>query len=343
MTTDDINIIHCSIDDVGKCLPELPVYIICDRNVKDIALKTGVKPRATLEIEASENNKTISTIEKINRWLMDNGADRNALILGIGGGITTDMVGFAASVYKRGVRFAFLPTTLLSQVDAAIGGKNGVNLDSYKNIIGVFRQPEATFICHEALRGLPFSELVSGSAELLKTFIIKNKDKNYEKAVRLFSSMDPSKDDALMEHSGILGDLVTQAAKVKAWIAGHDPQEKGERMVLNLGHTFAHAIEKLSEEKISHGQAVAMGIILAAKLSERLGTAKHGFCARLESDFRACGLETDCPFPIHDLAVAMTKDKKAESGIIHFILPLRIGRVEIRDIRPEDVVRLLEN
>ena len=362
-----INIIHCSIFETGKRLSRwlvpseayasrpnrvngLPegqatqnnsaIFIVCDRNVNWVVEKTGLKPTAVLEIEASEQAKSLDTVLEIDRWLMEQGADRNAFVMGIGGGITTDMVGFAASVYKRGVRFGFIPTTLLSQVDAAIGGKNGVNLDSYKNMIGVFRQPEMTFICPEPLETLPYSQIVSGAAELLKTFIIDNEGDNYEKAVALLSEIQGKPFNA---YSKALNDLVAAAAMIKAGIAGRDPEEHGERRLLNLGHTFAHAIEKKSGESISHGNAVAMGMIMAARLAEKTGLAKSGFTGQLEKDFKACGLPIECPIPVTDLADAMNKDKKAEGSVIHFVLPLAIGHVETRDFDTGQVVKLLED
>ena len=362
-----INIIHCPIAEVGNwlsgkgCPPgglrfapctgkrpseghpfpkEKEIFVICDKNVRWVVEKTGVKPAAVLEIKASEQAKSLDTVLEVDRWLMEQGADRNAFVLGIGGGITTDMVGFAASVYKRGVRFGFIPTTLLSQVDAAIGGKNGVNLDSYKNMIGVFRQPEVTFICPEPLETLQYSQIVSGAAELLKTFIINNEGENYEKSVALLSGIH---DKPFNDYSEALNDLVASAAMVKAGIVERDPEEHGERRLLNLGHTFAHAIEKKSEESISHGNAVAIGIIMAARLSEKTGLAKPGFAELLENDFKACGLPVECPFSIQELADAMKKDKKADGNIIHFVLPLGIGHVETRDFDTGQVVKLLED
>ncbi len=202
-------------------------------------------------IEATEERKTLATVLEIEEWLLEKGADREAFVLGAGGGITTDLVGFAASVYKRGVRFGFIPTTLLSQVDAAIGGKNGVNLDSYKNIIGVIRQPEMTFICPEPLETLPYPQILSGAAELLKTFIINNKGNEYERAVNMLMNIhdrasEGAAEAAVLEYSETFRELIAAAAKVKAGIAGRDPNERGERRLLNLGHTFAHAIEKNS-------------------------------------------------------------------------------------------------
>ena len=151
--------------------------------IADILHEKGVPG---MLIDAAECLKTMDTVMEICTWLLEQGADRDALVLAIGGGITSDMVGFAASIYKRGVRFAYVPTTLLAQVDAAIGGKTGVNLENYKNILGVIRQPEFTYLCPHALESLSQRDFLSGEAEVLKTFIIEDEG-NYEKAVALFS------------------------------------------------------------------------------------------------------------------------------------------------------------
>lgn len=314
------------------------MFVVCDRNVFGICQRLHLPARGICQIEATESNKIVDTVLGICRWLLEQGADRKAFVLGVGGGITTDISGFAASIYKRGVRFGFLPTTLLSQVDAAIGGKNGVNLDSYKNMLGIIRQPEMTFICPEVLETLSEKEITSGAAELLKTFIIRNDNGNYEKAVQTLSEWQKSSGSL----SG-LGSLVGAAAQVKADIAGRDPNEHGERRLLNLGHTFAHAIEKNSKEKIAHGHAVAMGIILAARLSEALGLAQNGFADSLEADFKSCGLPTECPFSVKELADAMRKDKKADGDIIHFVLPLAIGKVETRDLSVDAAIDALSH
>ena len=332
-----INIIECPLAEVRNRLEAFgEIFIVCDRNVFGICQRLHLPARGIYQIEATESNKIVDTVLGICRWLLEQGADRKAFVLGIGGGITTDIAGFAASIYKRGVRFGFLPTTLLAQVDAAIGGKNGVNLDSYKNMLGIIRQPEMTFICPEVLETLSEKEVTSGAAELLKTFIIRDDNGNYENAVRMLSEWRKSAGSL----SG-LGNLVGAAAHVKAAIAGRDPNEHGERRLLNLGHTFAHAIEKNSKEKIAHGHAVAMGIILAARLSEALGLAQNGFADSLETDFKACGLPTECPFSVDELADAMRKDKKADGGIVHFVLPIAIGNVEIRDLSVDAAVDAL--
>jgi 3-dehydroquinate synthetase len=254
-------------------------------------------------------------------------------VLAIGGGITTDLAGFAASIYKRGVRYANLPTTLLAQVDAAIGGKTGVNFDNYKNMLGVIVQPVFTVICADALRTLPHRDFLSGAAEMLKTFLIENEDENYGKAVRCLSGSGDG-----------LQDLVFAAAAVKAGVVSRDPFEQGERRKLNLGHTFAHAIEHEARQRgndVTHGEAVAMGMILAARLSDATGLST-GMEARLTQDFTAVGLPVACPYPLETLAAAMDKDKKAEGGLVHFVLPERIGSVVIRDLKVDEVIKTLK-
>ena len=182
---------------------------------------------------------------------------------------------------------------------------------------------------------------MSGAAELLKTFIIDNSKGLYGKAVETLSGIRRA-GGIIKEYSESLNFLIAEAALVKAGIAGRDPFEKGERRLLNLGHTFAHAIEKMSGERIAHGEAVSVGIILAARLAERLDVAEKGLADRLEADFKACGMMVDCPFQIEELTAAMRKDKKAEGDIIHFVLPSVIGSVSVKDLSPDEATRLLQ-
>ena len=346
------------------------VWIVCDRNVWEQVgspvserlrgghvnsgdgLSVCNKLLGVSIIDASEANKTMETIESVVGDMLVAGADRNVLVLGIGGGITTDLAGFVASIYKRGVRFAFVPTTLLAQVDAAIGGKNGVNFRSYKNMIGVIRQPEFTYIYNESLKTLPQRAFLSGVAELLKTFIIADADAYNDVVGRLkaWKANDLDADCSSEKDGGRsipeIGDLAARAAEIKASIVEQDPEEHGLRRVLNLGHTFAHAIEKLSSGRWSHGEAVAVGIILAARLAESLSDkvtdseglpfiCEEGLGARLERDFKAIGLPTECPYTLKEMSDAMSKDKKAEGDRINFILPARIGSVKIVKINIE--------
>lgn len=372
------------ITDVAGYLKGYPaVFVVADRQVKSSAeqvVKAHVEqkledtlphPSNLLLLDVSEKNKSMSTVLEICKWLMDNDAGRNALLLAIGGGITTDMAGFAASIYKRGIRFAYVPTTFLSQVDAAIGGKTGVNFENYKNILGVIRQPEFTYVCPEVLGTLPYRDFLSGTAELLKTFIIDNTGNNYEKAVEVLSEIHGSIDrkQAITSHLAEIEGLAAEAARIKAGIVERDEFERGERRKLNLGHTFAHAIESVSmsghngaESGVTHGEAVAMGMIMAAKASERYynpasespsrreniagqndtetSEEAESLSSRLARDFSRCGLPTECPFPPESLSGAMKKDKKAENGIVHFVLIRAIGDVRIEDLPVESLYSL---
>lgn len=320
------------LSEVTALLAAYPsVFLVYDWNIEPYALPLAQAIHAPAKaVEAREAGKTLDTVLTICDWLLESGADRQSLLLAVGGGITTDMAGFAACIYKRGIRFAFIPTTLLAQVDAAIGGKTGVNFEGYKNMLGVIRQPEFTYICPQVLESLPYPVFLSGAAELLKTFIIDNRSGGYAHAVDLLTELHARRSSQPLrpEDKPRLGALIHAAAAVKAGIVGRDPEERGERRKLNLGHTFAHAIEKLSGGAIAHGEAVAIGILLAARLAEALHIPEaSGLAARLEADFRACGLPVDCPFPLGELEDAMAKDKKAEGGSIRFIVPEGIGSV----------------
>ncbi|MCR5003629.1 MAG: 3-dehydroquinate synthase [Bacteroidales bacterium] len=344
-----------SVKDAAQYLLPYPeVFIVCDRHVVSYAkiVEDGLAHagnfKGTLVIEATEEKKTMDTVLKICAFLLSRGASRKAMVFAIGGGITTDMAGFAASIYKRGCRFAYLPTTLLSQVDAAIGGKTGVNYESLKNMLGVIRQPDFTFECPEVLETLPYRDFVSGTAELLKTFIIDDSANLYGKTVNVLSQINNASDKAaaIKENRDALVQMIEAAAAVKAGVVSRDQFECGERRKLNLGHTFAHAIEHEARVKnvdIAHGEAVAMGMVLAARLSEKAGMAELGLESLIKENLKVCGLPVESPFPVETLAAAMKLDKKAETGgRIHFVLIAKIGDVEMKDMTVEEAEALLK-
>lgn len=359
------------------CLePYRSIFAVVDGNVAnkcpaaagltDILKARNAKIRL---ISASEENKTFGTVMDICAWLLENDADRDALVLAVGGGITTDMAGFAACIYKRGVRFAYVPTTLLSQVDAAIGGKTGVNFDRYKNILGIIRQPAFTFICPQLLESLPKRDFLSGAAEMLKTFIIEDGG-NYRKAADLFFDIsseyhvevmmygkneETAWRELLTKHRKALNELIVAAARVKAGVVSRDQFEKGERRKLNLGHTFAHAIETLAQREgyaqrfpdgVTHGEAVAMGLVLAARLADRYCRGDRNDPTELEgmmsNDLWDSDIPCYCPYSIEEMAQIMKKDKKAEGGKVHFVLPKAVGEVDTVELSVEEVCRLME-
>lgn len=328
-----VNIIQSEqASDISQALKKYPsVFVVSDRKVKDFitepmleqCAEAGIALRAVLYIRTSERRKSLHTVQKIQRWLVECGADRDALVLAVGGGITTDLAGYAACTYKRGVRYANVPTTLLAQVDAAIGGKTGCNIGGYKNMSGVIKQPEFTFICPDFVRSLSWDIFSAGYAELLKTFIIGDA-KLYREAV----------EDAEFAK---LSMFIRKAAQIKAGIVEKDQFESGDRRKLNLGHTFAHAIEyksahSLFHRGISHGHAVAMGLVMAAELSEKEGLAQPGFAAMLREDIQKIGLPVDCPWTAEELAEIIKTDKKAENGKVNYVLMEDIGKVVIKKL-----------
>ena len=305
----------------------------------------GIELKGVLEFEAGEGTKTLAAAMEIVDFLLDHNAGRDALLLAMGGGTVTDVAGFAASIYKRGIRFATLPTTLLSQVDAAIGGKTGVNYRGYKNIIGTIRMPEFVWCASCTLRTLDDRQIKSGLAEMLKTFLIADADK-YIETIDCLSANGPSIPDA---------SLIAAAGRIKADIVQRDPYESWERRVLNLGHTIGHALEWLQQREgptapvavrstqspddasgpgcaLSHGEAVAIGIVAAARIAERLGLAECGLADRIAGDFLAVGLPTELPVEVEALREAILQDKKASLGKVKFVLPVAIGRVVVKEL-----------
>ena len=343
--------------------------------VRDLAVdlqEMGCPMRA---VEATEEAKTMDSVMEMCSWLMEKGADRDAVLVAIGGGITTDMVGFTAGIYKRGVRFVTVPSTLLAQVDAAIGGKTGVNFEKYKNILGVISQPAITFIWPSLLATLPRRDFLSGAAEMLKTFMIEDGG-NYRKAADLFFDMSSEYNmEVLMngkdakktwtgimnKHMDTLCELIGAAADVKAGVVSRDPFEKDERRKLNLGHTFAHAIETLAQrdggerfqnpddpqqtQGVTHGEAVAKGLVLAARLADRYFRKDKNDPTELEgmvsNDLWDSDIPCYCPYTVEEMAETMKKDKKAEGGKIHFVLPKSIGNVVTVELTVEEVCKLM--
>lgn len=312
--------------------PEL--FVVYDRNVDWVAeeLLGGLPIRAKIALGASEEAKTPETALAICRQLLGCDATRRALLVAVGGGFITDVTGFAAAIYKRGIRYVNVPTTLLGQVDAAIGGKTGVNLDGYKNMLGAFHMPEFTLLAPEFLKTLPARQWRCGLAEMLKTFLIAAPE-----AYSALLSALPCANMAENEHR--LAGWVWQAARIKAAIVERDPYEQGERAVLNLGHSFGHAIEYLARQKgadILHGEAIAMGIVLAARVSEGLGEAPKGLARRLAEDFASVGLPTQSPYPVEELLEALQKDKKAAGNQIKFVLLRAPGNVFLHSMTPKE-------
>ena len=253
------------------------------------------------------------------------------LVLAVGGGIVTDVAGFAASTYMRGLRFGFVSTTLLGQVDASVGGKNGVNVDGYKNMAGTFTQPQFVVCDPSLLRSLPDREFRAGLAEVVKAAIIADAD--------LFARIEQTSFEALRTDTDLLSDAISAAIRVKADIVEHDEKESGERRKLNLGHTLAHAIEK-SSNRMNHGEAVAVGTALIAGAAVKLGVLKEEDRLRIEKLLVRLGFDLTPPVEIKRLLKEVGKDKKNEDGMLRIVLPVGIGDCEVRKMAPGEFAAL---
>jgi len=303
--------------DLLSLLKGRKVVVISDRLVSNVPLP---EEYPVIKIDASESGKGLSTVERLVEELLSLGADRDTVILGVGGGITTDIAGFTASIYKRGLPFGFVPTTLLAQVDASIGGKNGVNFKGLKNMVGVIRQPEMVFINPDVLSSLPPRTLLCGVAEMLKAFIIADRESFVE---------------ASADWRGNLEKFIRKAVEIKCRIVEQDETEKGLRRVLNLGHTFAHAIE--TNGGMTHGEAVAVGICVASRISCSMGILSKQECALIVDAFEKAGFDVRCPFDFNELEEAISQDKKAQGKIMNFVLPVRIGEVRIEKLTVDQI------
>jgi len=248
---------------LAEYIPAENTFIITDKNVYN--LYQSHFPRMPMHIiEPGEASKSFKVAEDIFRWLLQNNADRNSFIVGIGGGVVCDLAGFVASTYMRGVNFGFVSTTLLSQVDASVGGKNGIDIDGYKNIVGTFTQPKFVICDTAMLSTLPITELRCGFAEIVKHTLIDDKP--------MFEMLEANFHKALSLEKQVIEELIINSITIKAKIVSLDEKEAGERRKLNLGHTWGHAIEKITG--IPHGEAVSIGLAFTAWLSEKRGLLK---------------------------------------------------------------------
>jgi 3-dehydroquinate synthase len=310
-----------SLKNLGTYLPPVKSIIITDDNI--LCYYAGaLPPWPVITIGTGEKHKTLETLTHIFERLIDLEADRSTFIIGIGGGIVCDVAGFAASVYMRGLRFGFVSTTLLSQVDASVGGKNGVNFRRFKNMLGVFNQPEFVICDLQMLKTLQQNEFVAGFAEIVKAGAIKS--------APLFDYLEENAEKALTADREVLENLVYESVRIKAGVVEADEKEKGERRKLNFGHTFAHAFENMTE--ILHGEAVSMGMVLASKLSRDIGFLTEDEADRIERLLSRLRLPVK-PVMEPRLALApMKQDKKREGHAVHMVLLKKIGEAVIEKV-----------
>ncbi|MBF5003841.1 3-dehydroquinate synthase [Diaphorobacter caeni] len=300
------------------------------------ALKGQYRAVHTVILPDGEEYKTWQTLQKIFDALLENGADRKAVLFALGGGVIGDMTGFAAASYMRGVPFVQVPTTLLAQVDSSVGGKTAINHPLGKNMIGAFYQPQLVVCDLDTLDTLPGRELAAGIGEIIKYGPIYD--------MEFFSWLEANMDALLQRDRAALAHAVKRSCEIKAWVVGQDERESGLRAILNFGHTFGHAIEAgMGYGAWLHGEGVAAGMVMAAELSKRLGMVDEAFVLRLRTVIERAGLPVRGPrIDADDNAgrylQLMRIDKKSEAGEIRFVLIDGPGKAVMRPA-PDALVR----
>ena len=275
-------------------------------------------------IEAGEEHKTMQTISGLWAAFMVAGVERSSTIVALGGGVVTDQAGFAAATYLRGVRWVSVPTTLLGMVDASLGGKTGVDLPQGKNLVGAFYAPALVLADPQTLATLPDAELRSGLAETIKHGLLADP--------RLLDCCSALKRlDDPQELAARLPEIVRRGMAVKVGVIEADPFEQGQRAALNLGHTVGHAIELVSGFRLRHGEAVAIGMVVEARMAEEMGLAEAGLSETIASLLADVGLPTEIPADLEmdKILDAMQLDKKRADSKVRFALPVRVGEVKV--------------
>ncbi len=306
---------------VNTLLPKGPVVIITDENIQGLYGKDFPKA-PVITIGQGEASKTLATVESILRQLIELGADRSWFVLGIGGGIVCDVAGFAASLFMRGLRFGFVSTSLLSQVDASVGGKNGVNLDAYKNMVGTFTQPEFVICDPAMLKTLPREEISNGLAEIVKHGLIQD--------LSLLEFLEANTQAAKDLDPDVISRLVADSVAIKSRVVQADETEAGERRKLNFGHTIGHAIEKCRQD--GHGRAVSLGMVAAARFSMAKGYLNEADVKRIESLLAALDLPTLLDMDSHRIIQAARHDKKKQGDQVFFVFLQELGNARVEAI-----------
>ena len=328
-----IFILNNAFDNIGRQIESLnrtvfKAAIACDSNTKRYALLTASSLRkrgfkvVLIELPSGEKSKSLKCAQMLYCSMIDFGIDRWSCLISVGGGSLGDVAGFAASTYMRGIPFYQVPTTLLSQVDASIGGKTAVNLPQGKNLVGTFYQPKAVFIDPNILNSLENKDYLNGLAEIVKYAMIKDAE--------MFSYLESKADDIWKKKLTVLENIIYRCVSIKTQVVQKDERESGLRMILNYGHTVGHAIEKVCKYKISHGQAIAIGMNCESVISRELGMLKESVIKRQAELLERFDLQVHISKELNlkEIYKSMFLDKKSAGGKIRFVLPSDIGAVK---------------
>jgi 3-dehydroquinate synthase len=284
-----------------------------------------------IEMLDGERRKTLATVESLSSHLVKLKADRNTVLIALGGGVVGDVTGFLASIYMRGIRFVQIPTTFLSQVDSSVGGKTGVNLTVGKNLVGTFKQPELVLVDPQVLNTLPDREYRSGLYESLKAGVIRNP--------KIFEFMEQNRSQVLAKDPSALEWLISESVRVKADVVGQDEEEHGLRKILNFGHTIGHALEAETSYRVFlHGEAVAWGMVASAMIAVGMQKTSPAEAQRIISLVLAYAALPKVEVRPKSIFRRLASDKKTLDGQVHFVLPREVGQVEIFNDVPERAV-----
>ncbi len=309
-----------SYTELNRLVSTDKLIIITDENVH--RRHPELSDYKLIVMPAGEQHKNQATVDFLINELIKLEADRKTFIVGIGGGVVTDITGFTASVYMRGLQFGFVPTTILSQVDASIGGKNGIDTGVYKNLVGVIRQPDFILFDLSLLETLPEAQWVNGFAEIIKHACIKD--------ARLFELLEQHRLKDFRENKKLLADLIQRNVVIKSAVVEQDEFEQGDRKLLNFGHTLGHAIENIYE--LPHGHAISIGMAAACRLSEELNNFKAVETARVLNLLQQYGLPVSLSIDAIKVFEILKMDKKRVSAHMNFILLNKIGSAVIQSI-----------
>lgn len=303
--------------------------IITDKNINKIYGEHFSK-FPIIEIKAGEDSKTVKTAMKIAEQLLELEADRHSYLVAVGGGVICDITGFVASVFMRGISFSYISTSLLSQVDASIGGKTGINFKGFKNIIGTFNHPDFVICDQQMLTTLPKEEFTNGMGEIIKHACISSKS--------MFNYLKENSQIILEKDIIAIKYVIEKSIEIKTAFVTNDEFETGERKKLNFGHTIGHAIEMNS--KLNHGEAISVGMVMAAKLSYQKGYCDRSIIKKIETLCKTFGLPTKTKILASTLIDVIKKDKKKKDKYIDFVFIEEIGRVRIEKILTEDIIKV---
>jgi 3-dehydroquinate synthase len=317
-----------SLAQIGNLIEKDRSVFITDQHVFDHHKKHFRNSRV-IQIRPGESYKIQTTVDQIIDQLIEFGADRKTTVIGVGGGVVTDITGYVASVYMRGVPFGFVPTSILGMVDASIGGKNGIDIGHYKNMVGVIRQPGFLFYDVSLLQSLPTEEWVNGFAEVIKHAAIKD--------AGLFRDLEKNSINSYRKNKKSLTDLIRKNVMIKSAVVKKDEFEKSERKLLNFGHTLGHAVENVY--RLPHGHAISVGIKAACLISEEVLNFKE--TARVTGLLQQYGLPIDIPVDFGKVVEIMRMDKKKTRDIMHYVLLEKIGKAVIKPIPMHQLEKLL--